>query len=169
MNYAPIWSDVVLLHRIEFNVAFSGNTPQNWASGDNLTWVYVWLLHQCQTAYKLCILLQNKSFNKTIHLQHNLQLVVVVVVFTRNSMLSVFFLMCLVHLLVICSDILARLRLPLAFPDLVMSVSQCESKEVRLLKINQPEPKIGHWLSPLASQRSYLKVKVCSLELHMSG
>lgn len=45
-----------------------------------------------------------------------------------------------------------------------MSVSEFEPREKRLLKINQSEPEIGHKLSPLGSQHSYLKVKVCSSE-----
>lgn len=62
--------------------------------------------------------------------------------------------LCAVHLLDICSYLLAHLSLPLASPDLVMSVSQPEPREIWLLKINQSEPKIGHRLSPVDSQQS---------------
>lgn len=63
--------------------------------------------------------------------------------------------MCVVYLLDICSYLLAHLNLPMASPDLVMSVSQSEPREIWLLKINQSEPKIGHRLSPVGSQHSY--------------
>lgn len=67
-----------------------------------------------------------------------------------SSFLSVC--VCVVYLLDICSYLLAHLSLPLASPDLVMSVSQSEPREIQLLKINQSELKIGHRLSLVGSQ-----------------
>lgn len=66
---------------------------------------------------------------------------------------------CVVYLIDICSYLLAHLSLPLASPDLVMSVSQSEPREIWLLKINQSEPKIGHRVSPVGSQHSKKKEK----------
>lgn len=40
------------------------------------------------------------------------------------------FLLCIAYLLDVCSYLLAHLNLPLAFPDLVMSASQLEPREI---------------------------------------
>lgn len=67
--------------------------------------------------------------------------------------------MCVVDSLDICSYLVAHLRLPVASPDLVVSVSRSEAREMWLLKINQSEVKIGHRLSPVGSQK---KRDICS-------
>lgn len=83
--------------------------------GKNTMWQYAYILRKkgSQTICFFHFYVENIKYLKTM------------LIFSSSVFLS-----CIAYLLDVCSYLLAHLNLPLAFPDLVMSASQPEPREI---------------------------------------